>query len=212
MAQVEQVVGQQLIGATDVVGPADCGERRIGQLAEIGNHRGIGCGVAEPHPDPAMAFDHGKRGPAPPGDHRLAGNGDARAGAVEAHAVVGALDRLPDDGAERQRQVTVRAVVGERRDSARRGAEDDERLAADGPRERPVGQVARPFDDVPAVADERIPGRGCCRLHDRLPFARAATPSPPLKHAPVLRAVADRHLWKRRHAAASDTPEASAAP
>jgi hypothetical protein len=157
MGQVEQVVVDQLPIAlgVQIVGPgAPVGIVEpvvIDDLRRIGERR-----IAHPDPQPFVALDHrigfhlgGLR------DHVLARHAHALAGAVEAQAVIVALQHVAfDELAHRQRQAAVRTAVLQRDGGAVLGAVEHDRLAEDDAAERLAPDLVIHGGDVPGIAQE----------------------------------------------------------
>ena len=106
MREVEQVVDDQLPVGLDVQVGRLGAPVRIVEPMEVGDLVGVGeRRIAHPDPDPVIALDH-RIGAHPRRlrDQVLARHAHALAGAVEAQAVVVALQRVADHLAHRQRQ------------------------------------------------------------------------------------------------------------
>ncbi len=117
VAEVEQVVGDQLVVGGDAQVAGDGGVAHgLAERGEVGDGGGVGAGgLAEPEPDETVAL--GERIGANPGgrwDRAAVRIVHAGASAVEAQAMVAALQRVIDQLAAGQRRHAVRAAVGQR--------------------------------------------------------------------------------------------------
>ena len=162
MREVEQIVDQQLVVAADMeigrLGPPV----RVVEPVEIGDIGGVhAVGVAHPDPDEPVALDQRIGGDAGAGrDRALAGDGDARARAVELEPVIAAFDPLAQNPPHRERERAVAAAVFQRRRGSVGGPVEQDGRSQDLPREGPAGlHLVLPRGDVPGVSDEGAHGR-----------------------------------------------------
>ena len=116
MGQVEEVVDQQPVVRGERLHPVDGGPGVVAEPRCGGQAVMVGVGrVAHPHPDPRPLLDErAARYVGARRDAVLTGHPGARAARVEAQAVVGALDLVADPLTLGQRELAVRAAVGER--------------------------------------------------------------------------------------------------
>src|SRR5262249_62313432 len=77
---------------------------------------------------------------------------DTSAGGGEANAVVAARDDVADDLTGGERRLAMGAAIGEHGDGPVLGAEDDQRLVADGPRQRLCAEFGGGRGGVPLIA------------------------------------------------------------
>ena len=138
MGEIEQVVDHELPVALDVKVLALRAPVRIVQPMVVGDLVGIGeRGVAHPDPQPVIALDHRIAShPRRARDQVLARHPHAGAGLVVTEAMIVALQRIADQLAHRERQMTVRAPVLERDRRAVLEAIEHDRLAENDPAER----------------------------------------------------------------------------
>jgi hypothetical protein len=152
--EVHQVVDDQLVPALEVDQLAVAGPGGIVVLVQVGDQFGVGQGrVAGPHPDEAMALDHGvaahARGRV---DRLLRGHEHAAALRVVDQAVVAAGHVVALDLALGQRHQPVPAGVLERNRLTVLAAVQHELPAGDRPRHEVALELDVVRRGVPAVA------------------------------------------------------------
>ena len=157
MGEVHQIVDHQPVAGLDM-GVAAPGGELVGRVepAVIRDQRGVGQRrVAGPDPDDAVPLHHRVRARPEaigrPLDVRVAAT-DARR--VDLDPVIGADDMVAGHAAKTERHGAMRADVMEDADAAKGTAEDHQRVAQDGDRDRLVGDVSGPGGHVPRIVDE----------------------------------------------------------
>ncbi len=157
VGQLHQVVDAELVVGPEPVAAPDLAVAGIGQVAVVGDQGGIGePGVAHPDPQgrmPLREWEGGHLGVRR--DAVAVGAAHARARAVEAQAVVAALDRVADEAAAVEMGEAVRTAVVQGDGRAVLAAEHHHRRVQQPACEQPAPDLLGPGGDIPDVAHER---------------------------------------------------------
>ena len=154
--QVQKIVHKKAVVALDMEMAAGRSPFWIVVPVKIRNFRGVGgLGIAHPEPYPAPFLDQRiSADPAARRHVRLSRNLDAPALRIEFQPVIGALQRIPDQLALRQRHAAVRAGVGHRDRRPVLFAEEYDGFVEDMALQQRAADLVRHGRDIPVIPQE----------------------------------------------------------